>query len=97
MRERSEDIRVLANYFLRKMVQDRGLSEKSFSEQALEFLNVILGEEMSESKNEIEHLLIFNADATIIEPAMFSARLSSSGGATIELPGESLKDAAKQC
>ena len=75
LRERKEDISLLATFFLKKICKREGIEEKKFSKEALELLkNYHWPGNIRELENFVERLVILT-DKKIIEPEDLSSDL----------------------
>ena len=77
LKERREDIPVLAKHFLDNLCNEKGFAKKSLTAEALDMLvNYSWRGNVRELKNEIERLLIFYPDELFITAEMLAPRIS---------------------
>lgn len=80
LRERTEDIPVLMDFFLQKRCEEAGLPLKTFSKKCLEkMLDHQWPGNVRELQNEVERLVVLVGDDKMIGPDMLSARILEAG------------------
>ena len=80
LRERSEDIPVLMDFFLQKRCEEAGVPLKTFSKKCLEkMLDHQWPGNVRELQNEVERLVVLAGEDKTITPDMLSARILESG------------------
>lgn len=76
LRQRPEDIPLLAEHFVRKFSGDLGKSLKGISNQAMDVLmNIAWPGNVRQLEHEIERAVTFASDGGIVEPELFSDEL----------------------
>lgn len=76
LRERREDVPLLAGHFLKRYAQEFGRSVEGFSQQAMELLSAYEWPgNVRELENEIQRIIIQLDEGGIVEPAHLSARI----------------------
>lgn len=82
LRERTEDIPILMDFFVQKRCEEAGLPLKTFSKKCLEkLLDHQWPGNVRELQNEIERLVVLAGDEKNITPDMLSARILEAGEA----------------
>jgi Nif-specific regulatory protein len=81
LRERSEDVPLLAAHFLRKYCQDFGRAVTGFSQQAMEMLQAYKWPgNVRELENEVQRLVIQVDDEEFVQPEHLSPKIRQSEG-----------------
>ena len=81
LRERSEDVPLLAAHFLRKYCQDFGRAVTGFSQQAMEMLQAYRWPgNVRELENEVQRLVIQVDDEEFVQPEHLSPKIRQSEG-----------------
>ena len=76
LRERSEDVPILAAHFLRKYCQDFGRAVTGFSQQAMEMLQAYQWPgNVRELENEVQRLVIQVDDGDFVQPEHLSPKI----------------------
>jgi transcriptional regulator with PAS, ATPase and Fis domain len=79
LRERSEDVPLLAAHFLRKYCQDFGRAVTGFSQQAMEMLQAYKWPgNVRELENEVQRLVIQVDDEEFVQPEHLSPKIRQS-------------------
>lgn len=80
LRERTEDIPVLMDFFLQKRCEEAGVPLKTFSKKCLEkLLDHTWPGNVRELQNEVERLVVIAGEEKVITPDMLSARILEHG------------------
>lgn len=80
LRERTEDIPVLMDFFIQKRCEEAGVPLKTFSKKCLEkMLDYQWPGNVRELQNEVERLVVLAGDDKNITPDMLSSRLLEAG------------------
>lgn len=94
LRDRKDDIHILAEYFLEKAYREKGFQKKMLSKKTLErMLEYEWPGNIRELENEIERLVVLVGDSPIIEPELLSARIRETTDKKSIKYGGKLKDA----
>ncbi len=82
LKERTEDIPILMDFFVQKRCEEAGLPLKTFSKKTLEkLLDHQWPGNVRELQNEVERLVVLAGDEKTITPDMLSARILEAGEA----------------
>ncbi|HXH30941.1 MAG TPA: sigma 54-interacting transcriptional regulator [Bacteriovoracaceae bacterium] len=80
LKERTEDIPILMDFFIQKRCEEAGLPLKTFSKKCLEkMLDHSWPGNVRELQNEVERLVVLAGDDRTITPDMLSARILEGG------------------
>ncbi len=82
LKERTEDIPILMDFFIQKRCEESGLPLKTFSKKCLEkMLDHAWPGNVRELQNEVERLVVLAGEEKMITPDMLSARILEAGEA----------------